>query len=621
MCGICGIVHPDTSYQLQLQELVHMRDTMVHRGPDDAGYYVAPGIGLGSRRLSILDLSPRGHMPMTSLDGRYHIVHNGEIYNFQEHRHVLEQRGVRFRSKTDTEVLLGLYALEGPSMLARLNGIFAFAIWDARERTLFLARDHNGVKPLYYTVYRGALYFASEVKALLAAGVPAQFDEQTWEELFIFRYTAGEQTVFSGIKRLLPGHYLLWKNGHICVDRWWNLAERAKNLRAMTPAEPEKWYRQTFDHTIDLQRISDVPLGVLMSGGLDSSSVAAALAAKVGSGVASFTVRFSRYGYDEGPYAQQVAKRWNLNYHELELSLDELMPRLEETVWLNDEPFVHQNELHIWAISRFAKPYVTVLLSGEGGDETLGGYIRYQPLRYPWLLKRLRSGYPALSATLNLKGRLQKLGHFLAFDSLDRFIIHNASNISLSDLRLLGMTPTFSYPHRLALLAEAKDLYPDDPFRQAMYLDQHTFLQTLLDRNDRMTMGASIECRVPFLDYRLMEGLAALPSASLVQGFKPKSLLRRSLGDRLPEEVLQHRKWGFEVPWGTYLRQVVELRRIVQDLPDLDPVRSGPFDRRALKHVVHEFLAGQAYEPIVRQLFMIVVWHRVFFATKRWMMA
>jgi len=375
---------------------------LMHRGPDDAGHYLSPGIALGSRRLAILDLSKRGHMPMSTADGRYWITYNGEVYNYRELRSALETRGYTFRSHTDTEVVLYLYVDRGPAMLDQLNGMFALGIWDSQERTLFLARDRLGIKPLYYASQADAFYFASEEKALFTAGVSAQFDPGIWEELVCFRYVAGEQTPFVGVRRLMPGHYLLWKEGNIQIQRWWNVAERVEALREKSPREALRWFQETFDSAVDLRRISDVPVGVLLSGGLDSSSVAASLAAQAGSGVASFTVRFTEPDYDEGPLAQQVAVRWGLDSHELTISPDELMDGLHMASWLNDEPLVHGNDLHLLAISRYAKPRVTVLLSGEGSDEILGGYIRYQPLRYPTLLNAARPVLPWLVSALHL---------------------------------------------------------------------------------------------------------------------------------------------------------------------------------------------------------------------------
>lgn len=610
MCGICGIFHSDPTRRVEERELLPMRDSLKHRGPDDAGHYVGPGVGLGARRLSILDLSERGRMPMHTAEGRYHIVYNGEIYNCLELRRRLETKGYTFRSRTDTEVVLHLYADEGPAMLTRLNGMFAIAIWDAQDRVLFLARDRLGVKPLYYTYDCDTLRFASEEKALFVDGRPNHFDWQTWEELLCFRYVAGERTPYVGVQRVLPGHYLLWRNGVLEARRWWHLADRARELRERRPENVARWFQETFDDAVNLRRISDVPVGVLLSGGLDSSSVAASLAYQGGSGVDSFTVTFDERGYDEGPTARQVAARWGLIHHELKVVPSELSSRLLQATWLNDEPLVHGNDLHLLAISAYAKQFVTVLLSGEGADETLGGYVRYRPLQYPKFLQAARAVVPGLSSVLALNGRMRKLNRFLQLGSNEAFVLFNACDVLPTDLVEVGMRPTACFHYRQARLAEAKGLYPHEPCRQAMYVDQHTFLCSILDRNDRMTMGASIECRVPFLDYRLVEGLAALPTSRLLGHGQSKVLLRRAVGDRLPRAVVRKPKWGFGVPWGQHLRNVPDLREIVASLPSSPPTSDGPFDRASLDRLVARFLAGRSdSDALVRQLLMMNLWH------------
>jgi asparagine synthase (glutamine-hydrolysing) len=611
MCGICGIVHRERTYPLSESVVISMRDSLTHRGPDDAGHSLAPGVALGSRRLAILDLSARGHMPMATADGRYQIVYNGEVYNYRELKRLLQARGYTFHSNTDTEVLLNLYADIGPAMLDRLNGMFAIAIWDSVERSLFLARDRLGVKPLYYAVQGGALFFASEEKALFAAGIVPEFDESHWDELLCFRYVSGEETPFAGVKRLLPGHYLQWKEGQLQIRRWWVLSERARALRAEKPPDPVVWFREVFDSAVSLRRISDVPVGVLLSGGLDSSSVAASLASDAGSGVASFTVRFDEATYDEGPLAQEIARRWKLDYHELKVSPQELLQRLHSASWLNDEPLVHGNDVHLWAISEFAKPRVTVLLSGEGADETLGGYVRYRPLQYPSLLNLARPLYPRLSSMLHLDGRFDKMARFLKLGSIDRMVLFNACDVLPEDLEAIGRTSTSEFPYRESVLKEARSTYPTDPMRQAMYSDQHTFLCSVLDRNDRMTMGASIECRVPFLDYRLVEGLAAFSSSVLIAKRESKHLLRDSVGDRLPETIRRHRKWGFGVPWGRYMREDPDFKKMVKELPVSDPIRDGPFSHSRLSTLVNDFLAGSPrYEALVRNLLFVSIWHQ-----------
>jgi asparagine synthase (glutamine-hydrolysing) len=616
MCGLCGVVYHDPTRQPDEARLTAMRDVMAYRGPDDAGLYHAPGIALGSRRLAILDLSPRGHMPMASADGRYWIAYNGEVYNYRELRPALAARGYQFRSNSDTEVLLNLFIAEGAAMLQRLNGMFALAIWDSVERKLFLARDRIGVKPLYYSQQPDALYFGSEPKTLFAAGVPAEFDATTWEELLCFRYVAGTRTPFVNVERLLPGHYLTWHNGQIEIKRWWNLSERAQAQSNITDAVG--WFRETFDSAVNVRRISDVPIGVLLSGGLDSSSVAASLAVQAGSGINTFTVRFAEAGYDEGPLAQQLAEKWQLNYHELFVQEDDLLGRLQAASWLNDEPLVHGNDLYLWAISEYAKPIVTVLLSGEGADETLGGYVRYRPLQHPLLLKAARPVLSNLTASNILPPRLRKLGRFLQLGNIERIVLFNSCETLPHELDVLETSARGEFSFRDKILREAQQLYPDNLVRQAMYSDQHAFLSSILDRNDRMTMGASIECRVPFLDYRLVEGLASLPSAQLLAGRESKHLLRAGLGERLPEAIRRGRKWGFGVPWAKYFRDVPELREWVAQLPYRDPIATGPFMRQRLQTVVKEFLAGATiHDALIRQLVMVSVWHQSYFEKVR----
>ncbi len=611
MCGIVGAVGAGQAPPLDEATLMRMRDAIVHRGPDDAGHMLGPGVALGSRRLAILDLSERGHMPMSAGDGRWTMVYNGEVYNYRDLRAPLEAQGHRFRSNTDTEVLLALFIAEGPAMLDRLNGMFAIAIWDAQERALFLARDRLGVKPVYYARLGDRLLFASEEKALFAAGVDAAFDPGTWDELLRFNYVAGERTPFAGVRRLLPGHWLRWQDGTVTIRRWWNLAERTAARRAeLASSSPTAWFRETFDSAIDLRRISDVPLGVLLSGGLDSSSVASSLAAQAGAGVESFTVRFREDPhYDEGPLARQVADRWQLAHHELDVPMDDLLRRVQHASWFNDEPMAHYSDLHIGAIAEYAKERVTVLLSGEGADETLGGYVRYWPLRHPAALGAARAVVPWLARAAGT-WRVRKLQRMLSLGGVDQLVLFNASNIFPDDLAALGLRPPAEYGFREQVVREAKTVYPGEPARQAMYADVHTFLCSLLDRNDRQTMGASIECRVPFLDYRLVEGLAALPSSALLRGRKGKRLLLDAVGDRLPDSIRRARKWGFSVPWARYLREHDELRAVVEGLPRSAAVRAGPFEPPKVEAVVRGFLAGtRTHEPLIVSLFMVSAWH------------
>jgi asparagine synthase (glutamine-hydrolysing) len=612
MCGIVGMVRPGPGTPMAEAELVAMRDSLRHRGPDDAGTYRADGVALGSRRLAILDTSHAGHMPMATSDGRYWMVYNGEVYNFRALRSIAQARGQVFRSKTDTEVLLHLYASEGPACLERLNGMFALAIWDSVERTLFLARDRVGIKPLYYHLgSNGRLAFASEAKALFAAGIPSTFDQACWEELLCFRHVAGERTPFVNVKRLLPGHYLTWKNGAVDHHCWWDLSERTVAARSQRIENPRQWFARTFDDASDMRTISDVPVGVLLSGGLDSSSIVASLGARGHQGLSTFCVRFDDPSYDEGSLAREVAGRWKLDHHELTISRDQILPWLQKACRLHDEPPAHANDLHLLAISEYAKPRVSVLLSGEGADETLGGYVRYQPLRWAGALEVARHWVPKLAGIEAAPARVRKLARVWQEGGLDALLTFNQCDVLPSDLRKLGMPTASEYAYREGVLTKARRLYPGDLIRQAMFADQHTFLSSLLDRNDRMTMGASIECRAPFLDYRLVEGLAGMPSSDLLPGLRGKPLLRNAIGKRLPPRVRRHRKWGFGVPWTQYFRDEPQLREIVMSLPSLSPIAEGPLVRAALRRAITQFFQGDdRHGALILALATIAVWYQ-----------
>ncbi len=616
MCGICGIARKRAAQLVHQQQLMRMHNAQLHRGPDDGGTFVSGNVAFASQRLAILDLSPRGRMPMATEDGRYRIIHNGEVYNYEGLRKELEAHGDRFRSNTDTEVILAMYRRYGPVMLERFNGMFAFAIWDEVERTLFVARDRQGVKPLVYAEWDDALFFASEEKALIAAGVPAEFDPATWEELLFFRYVAGERTPFKHIKRLLPGHYLIWKDGRTTIRRWWTL-EPKDNGNSISFDTAVMRLQELFDDSIRLRRISDVPVGVLLSGGLDSSAMAAMMAKQVQSAqvngdagqVSSFTVRFSEPKYDEGFFATKVAQRWNLKSHELTVDKQAIPQLLEDATRYLDAPIVHNNDLHLLAISRFAKPLVTVLLSGEGSDEILGGYVRYRLFRYArmfWLMRLFPLRIPQL---LDPTGRLRKSVRLLQHAALDDAKLFSSAEVLPSEVGLALENERCDFRHRV--MTAAVSLY-DNPVRQVMYYEQHTYLQSILDRNDRMTMGASIECREPYLDYRIVEWAASLPTTLIVAGGMKKTLLRKAVSDLLPPEVLSHPKWGFATPLLSYLRDVPHLRAFIQKLPEMEVIQSAPLGRQQISHAVQSFLAGDdEMLPLVRQLLMTAVWYEV----------
>ena len=603
MCGIAGIVPIDPSAPVDTAVLRQMARVITHRGPDDEGQCAFAGGGLLSQRLAILDLSERGHMPMRSADGRFWIAHNGEIYNFRELRAELQQAGCTFVSDSDTEVILALYERLGPDCLHKMNGMFAFAIWDTQQRRLFAARDRLGVKPFYFAWHEQQLFFASEHKALFAAGVPREFDHGKWEDLICFRYVAGGETSYRGVRKLLPGHYLTFADGTLREHRWWNLSQRIRDA-APDARSPRDRFVETFDSAVALRRISDVPVGVFLSGGLDSSLVAASVARMAGPGVAAFTVRFPEKEFDEGPASEAVSRRWKLDHHTLTLAPDDLPDLLRKAAWLNDEPLVHGTEAHLFALARLAKPLVTVALSGEGADETLGGYVRYRPLLHPAGLKVV--GAMSKFGTLGLRDpRLRKLSRFATLSDLDRVITYNACDVLPGELPALGLQPAWQSPYRAAVLREAKQLYTE-PVRQAMYLDQHTFLQSVLDLNDRTTMGASVECRVPFLDYRMVELSGGMPTEHLLKLRAGKLPIRTWLRDRLPERVLKARKWGFGVPWSRYFRSVTPLRDGLRALASSPFIADSPLDAALLATLVARFEQGDlTVFPMLFRVYLI----------------
>lgn len=608
MCGICGIVNLDNQAAVDAGQLQAMCDSLIHRGPDDEGKFLQGCVGLGSRRLAVIDLSSQGHMPMSSEDQRYWITYNGEIYNFLDLRQDLISRGVYLRSKTDTEVLLQLYLIYGPDMLSRLNGMFAFAIWDCREKTLFAARDRCGVKPFFYTFHNGSFFFASEEKAFFAAGIPAVFNPETWSELLYFRYTAGERTPYAGIKRLLPGYALLLQNGALTFSRWWRL-KPSQPAGDQGDRQVFAAFNDQFQDAVRSRLISDVPLGGLLSGGIDSSGMVAAMAAEMGSGLDTFTMRFDEPGYDEGPLAREVAARHHANPHEF-FARDEQIPGLlEDATRLLDEPVVHGNDIFILLISRYAKDRVTVLLSGEGADEIFGGYVRYRLFHYSRLFDFLRPGLSAVNQIGAINGRLHKAACTIAFRSLPEQILFSSAELFPSDCPTPLPVPDFTY--RQEVIRESAQLY-QEPIRQVMHYEQNTYLQSVLDRNDRMTMGASIECREPYLDYRLVEWAARLPSKFLFQGGVGKVILREGLRDRLPSSVLNHRKWGFGIPLARYMRAIPTLRRYLQSLHTNEVFASCPVPPPQVNRLVAQFLAGDdRCFSFCRQFLVTALWYDI----------
>lgn len=611
MCGINGILRFNQA-TVDENQLLKMRDSLEHRGPDDAGFYLKDSIGLGHRRLSIIDTSAAGHQPFISENKRYVMVFNGEIYNYKSFYSELKSKGLVIKTGSDTEVLLLLFELYGMSFLHRLQGMFAFAIWDTLEKKLFLARDRMGVKPLYYAFYQNSIYFASEQKALFTAGVPLELSENGLDEYFFNRFVAGENTLYNRVKKVMPGHFMVLENdGYTTYHRWWDLQSEIQNFP--TIKDPKAWFEETFFESVRLRMVSDVPVGVLLSGGLDSCSILSSLYHQDYKNINTFNIGFSEDEHNESFLAKKITEEYHYNFNNMQLDNESLFQNLLESTYYQDEPLMHLNEPHLLAVSKLAKPKVKVLLSGEGADELMGGYVRYKALKSPSLLKVV-SGL-SLMKRFNKTPRYDKLIRYSKIDNIDELVIFNGSNIYPEDLKTFyGRADKPFNIYRTKILKEAKELYPNNPQRQALYFDQHTYMCSLLDRNDRCTMGTSIECREPYLDYRLIAGLGTLDDKWMFSGKKGKFILKETMRNKLPEDILQFRKIGLSAPWNSYL---LEYELFKEELNNF--MTSSVFDLPFLenldgKKIVTELRAGNyRLMPYIMPIFMLHIWHKNYF--------
>ncbi len=614
MCGINGILHLQLQKKIDERVLVKMRDSLEHRGPDDKGLFIENNIGFGHRRLSILDVSLAGHQPFLSEDGRYVMVYNGEIYNFKEFYPELKSNGFDIRTTSDTEVLMKLFQLHGLKMLNRLNGMFAFAIWDKLEKKLTLVRDRMGVKPLYYSFYNETLYFASEQKALFTAGVPLKMAQDGLEEYIFNRFVAGENTLYQNVKKVLPGHIMtIYESGKTTVEKWWNLKKEIQNQPEIK--NPVEWFRETFDDSVKMRMVSDVPVGVMLSGGLDSSSILASLHHQKYKDIQTFNIGFKEKEHNEAHLAKMMAKKFDYGFQTMQLEDKNLYDQLINATYFQDEPIMHLSEPHLLAVSKMAKPSVKVLLSGEGADELMGGYVRYKALQYPSLLNSI-----ATIGNLDVftkQPRYEKLTRYAQIIKKSDLVLYNGSNIYPNDIaETFGINTPPSNKYRKKIYKEAKSLYPGNLRRQALYFDQHTYLCSLLDRNDRCTMGASIECREPFLDPRLIVGLGSLEDKWLFTGKKWKFILKKAMEERLPDEILKFKKVGLSAPWGDYITKSPAFKDELDSFSKSDLFQIPYFEHINIKKLVQNLQKGDVtMTPYIMPLFMMHIWMKTY-ATK-----
>lgn len=623
MCGIAGIVRRDGA-PADRDLLGRMTAVLAHRGPDDGGLHLEGPVGLGHRRLSIIDLSPQGHQPMANEDGTCWIVLNGEIYNHEALRDTLQARGHVFRSRSDTEVVLHLYEEEGPACIRNLRGMFALALWDQRRRRLLLARDRLGKKPLFYHDGPDAFRFASAPQALLQdPDVPADADVAALREVLTFRCLLTGRSAFHGLQKLPPGHFLVLEEGRVRVERYWQLRFAPKH--AAGEQELGEVLLELLREAVRLRLDSDVPLGAFLSGGLDSSLVVALMSEAGGGPVRTFAVGFAEDSYDERPFARLVAERFGTLHQEILLRPDAaaILPRL---VWHYGEPFADASALPTFAVAEAARAEVTVALTGDGGDEGFGGYDRYAALLLAGRLEGLPRPLRQAAATVG-----QRFGQARGPRLLQR-ALRWSSGLSDCPARRYARWLATADPRTLAslLTPEAADAFADPdplspleevwemgdapgPLDRALQTDIGAYLPgDLLTKMDTATMAVGLEARAPFLDHKLMEFAARLPEAFKVRGRQKKVLLRRIAAPLLPPPILDRPKHGFAVPLDAWLRG--PLREMTADLL-LSPraASRGLFQPAAVRRLMEEHAGGiRQWGEVLFSLLVIELWHRTF---------
>ena len=634
MCGINGIALSNRcAYEFDVRELERMRDTLTHRGPDDCGLFIDGRIGLGHRRLSIVDVAA-GHQPMTNEDGALQIVFNGEIYNHASFRPALEARGHVYRTHCDTETILHLYEEKGAGAVEDLRGMFAFAIWDKRTRELFIARDRLGVKPLYYYhAHDGSLYFASEIKALFECrGIRPAINFARLPDYLANHATSGEETLFDGVKRLLPGHILRWReSGDVRIEKYWDLSFAAPAGGEQEGVASDQDYIQEwtelFRASVRLRLMADVPLGMFLSGGIDSSAIAAMMSGMIDAPVKTFSVAFAEREANELEYARIVARAFKTDHHEVVVTPEEFFAALPNLIWHEDEPLAHPSSVALYFVSHLASQHVKVVLTGEGSDEMLGGYERYRKtIANLALAKRyhkfsnetarraVRQIIDGLNYSSTLRQKLRRTFLYLDpsietlyFDNFAVFPRKMQRDLLSSETKeRIGLSEPYADVRRYLAMTDAASL-----LNKLLYADTKTYLHELLMKQDQMSMAASIESRVPFLDHKLVEFTAALPERMKLRGWRTKYILRESMKRVLPQEILTRRKMGFPVPVGAWFRG--RYAPIIDEYVLSGRALSrGLFDPMTVREIVKRHQSGENHTERLWALVNLEMWQRRF---------
>lgn len=608
MCGIAGKLYFDSSKHVVSSEVKKMTDAIAHRGPDDEGVYCSRNVGLGHRRLSIIDLSELGHQPMSDKEGRYWLTFNGEIYNYKSLRKELEQDGVRFRSNTDSEVIIYLYKKYGVDCVQQLRGMFAFAIWDDREQELFLARDRVGQKPLKYYYDGHVFLFASELKAILTQSeVERQVDWAAAQDYLSHLYVPGDRTGFEGIKKLEPAHYLLIKNGQVIKKRYWQLSFSSK-----FHLTEEEWIDRVghvLEESVSMRMMSDVPLGAHLSGGIDSSLIVALMAQQSSMPVKTFSIGFEEQTHNELGFARMVADRYGTEHQEFVVKPNaiEVLPKL---IRHYEEPYADNSAIPTWYLSELTRQHVTVALNGDGGDENFAGYKRYDLMRYYNRLQAIKILHPFIKSAAAVALKTTKRSFFQKIMTLVDWskgapaeFFRNSFGFFRGDElgQLTGGTPTGFIPE---LFGSSKEL---DALDQLLFVDFHSYLPNdLLVKVDIASMAHALEVRSPFLDHTLLELTASMPSDFKIRNGVKKYLLKKIAEPHLPKEILQRPKKGFGIPREKWLRG--SLNEFMKGrLLDEKFIAHG-FNRGVIEQLVKEHVGGRDHSLKLWSLLMLQMW-------------
>ena len=599
MCGIAGFISKEKDVPILEREILldRMCKIITHRGPDEQGLAVEGRAALGMRRLSIIDLKG-GQQPIYTEDGNLFIVFNGEIYNYPELKKELERLGHRFKTNSDTETILYAYKQFGAECLQKLRGMFAFAIWNKRDESLFIARDRVGKKPLFYALTeKGNFVFGSELKVLQTHGeISNEFDYAAFDSYLTFGYVPEEFCIFRDVRKLAPAHFLTFKNGKITTEKYWDFRYE-KPLEIKSEDEYAEQLRELIKESVKIRLISEVPLGAFLSGGVDSSCIVGMMSEISDKPVKTFSIGFNEDSFDELKYARIAAKHFDTEHHEFVVTPD-LVEIVDELVWHFDEPFADPSALPTFMVSKMARDFVTVVLSGDGGDELFAGYTRY-------VTDKRRSGLGRLPFALR-RNLLKPLSEALPHNAKGKNYLYNVSLEAVE--RYIDSVSHFGSLQRRSLYAAdflqnlngdfgkaekvfhqiANQVSTGNPTDNLLYLDSKTYLVSdILTKVDRMSMAASLEVRVPLLDHKLIEFVTQIPTELKLKGLETKYIFRKAVKGFVPDEILNRPKQGFGVPLNEWIN--LQLKdRIHETLTERKTLERGFFDAKYIKILLHE---------------------------------